>query len=127
MIQQFVEAWESHKHEVAAAFTTKEPENYAEIVRAVVEMLHKHVDYEKPDPEKVVEICSNDYQGVNAYVLQGAGYRDSKFWYVLVDYGSCSGCDSLCAAQIYDDAEDRVRDYMVLALHILQSIKEMES
>lgn len=127
MIKEFVEAWESHKHEVQAAFAANEPYEYEEIVRAVVDLMHKHVAVGwKPDPARIKKLASNEYEGTDAYVLQGGGSYPSWFWYVLVSYGSCSVCDTLQSARELPDEESRVRDYMKLALHIVQSIKAME-
>jgi len=44
-------------------------------------------------------------------------------------YGSCSGCDTLQAIQGYSDespSDEQVKDYMELALHIVQGLKKME-
>ena len=45
-----------------------------------------------------------------------------------VGYGSCSGCDTLEGIRHYNDdkpTEEQVRDYMTLALHIVQGMKRM--
>jgi hypothetical protein len=52
--------------------------------------------------------------------------------YVMTDtyYGSCSGCDTLQAISSYDDDlpnDEQVRDYMMLALHLVQKIKRLSS
>ena len=61
------------------------------------------------------------------YVIGGTGYQPRDYWYVMVYYGSCSGCDTLQAICGYTDkvTDSQVADYMTLALHILQGIKAM--
>lgn len=45
-----------------------------------------------------------------------------------VGYGSCSGCDTLEAIRDYSSEKptpEQVKDYMALALHIVQGLKKM--
>ena len=49
--------------------------------------------------------------------------------YTNTYYGSCSGCDTLQAISGYDDGlpnEEQVKDYMQLALNLLQKCKRFE-
>ena len=130
MIEAFTRAWFANLHTMREKFTAKHPDDYKDIVRAVVEMLADASDeYDKPDPERIHEIDDGDYQGTLAYVIGGSGYQPSRYWYVKVSYGSCSGCDTLQAICDYTNGEPpndgQVRDYMTLALHIVQGLREM--
>lgn len=128
MIQEFVKQWELRKSEIEAIFTENHPENYRAIVAAVVGILGEPDKYSKPDPERIHEIDDGDYQGTLIYVIAETGYQPIDYWYVKVGYGSCSGCDTLEAIRGYTDekpTEDQVKDYMTLALHIIQGIKKM--
>ena len=130
MIKAFVKAWYANLHSMREKFTAKHPDGYREVVRAVVEMLASASnDYDKPDPERIYEIDDGDYQGTLVYVIGGSGYQPSRYWYVKVGYGSCSGCDTLERIRDYrDDQPDtnQVSGYMTLALHILQGLREMD-
>lgn len=130
MIEEFTKAWFANLHTMREKFTAKHPENYKEVVRAVVEMLAAASDaYDKPDPERIHEIDDGQYQGTLVYVIGAQGYQPNRYWYVKVGYGSCSGCDTLQAICGYSDRppnDDQVRDYMTLALHIVQGLREME-
>ena len=129
MIEAFTKAWFANLHTMREKFTAKHPEDYKEVVRSVVEMLaDASDDYDKPDPERIHEIDDGNYQGTLVYVIGGSGYQPSRYWYVKVSYGSCSGCDTLEAIRGYRNEspdEEQVREYMTLALHIVQGLREM--
>lgn len=139
MIEEFTKRWFEKSHAVRTKFEEKFPANYAEIVKAVVEMLQEHDEYECPDPKRIHEIDDGDHQGTLLYVIAQGGYQPSKYWYVKVSYGSCSVCDTLKslrseACKWEDDWIDGVDDeqkkkgvdgLMTLALHIVQGLKEM--
>lgn len=129
MIEAFTKAWFANLHTMREKFTAKHPDDYKEVVRAVVEMLAaSSTDYEKPDPERIHEIDDGYYQGALVYVIGSTGYQPSRYWYVKVSYGSCSGCDTLRSICGYNDAppnDTQVSAYMTLALHIVQGLREM--
>jgi hypothetical protein len=129
MIEAFTKAWFANLHTMREKFTAKHPDNYKEVVRAVVQMLAEgSTDYDKPDPERIYEIDDGNYQGTHVYVIGEQGYQPNKYWYVKVSYGSCSGCDTLKNIKSYRDGQpdaDQVGKYMTLALHIVQGLREM--
>lgn len=131
MIAEFVEMFMSGKHALETMFSDKHPESYKEIVDAVISILNKKndEDYVKPDPKRIHEIDDGGYQGTLVYVIGSTGYQPSDYWYVKVEYGSCSGSDTLKRIRGYSNdkpTEDQVRDYMTLALHIVQKLKKMD-
>lgn len=129
MIESFVETFMTHKDEFRALFAIKHPENYKDIVEAVVSILNKyHKDYEKPDHKNVHEIDDGDYQGTLIYVIPSEGYQPDTYWVTKVAYGSCSGCDTLEAIRDYEDGapdEKQIEDYVTLCLHLIQQMKEI--
>lgn len=129
MIEEFTKAWFANLHNMRQRFTSQHPKNYKDIVRAVVEMLESSSDkYDRPDPERIHEIDDGSYQGTLVYVIGSTGYQPNRYWYVKIEYGSCSGCDTLEAIQSYGNqmpSDEQVRDYMTLALHIVQGLREM--
>lgn len=129
MDKKIVEAWDSNKAKVQAVFEAAHPDNYKDVIRAVVQMLHDASDeYEKPDPERIHEIDDGSYQGTLVYVIGATGYQPDEYWYVKVGYGSCSGCDTLQAICNYEDgkpSDEQVSEYMTLALHIIQGMRKM--
>ncbi len=128
MIQEFVDRWERGKPEIRKAFEEEHPDSYGSIVKAVVKVLHDAGQYESIDPERIHEIDDGDYQGTLLFVIAASGYQPNKYWCVKVCYGSCSGCDTLEAIRGYKNTPptpDQVDDYMTLALHIVQGLKEL--
>jgi hypothetical protein len=127
MIQKFVDRFMEKGPELRAIFAEKHPRSYESIVKAVVSILSEG-EYNSIDPERIHEINDGDYQGTLVYVIAASGYQPSTYWYVKVYYGSCSGCDTLEAIRGYDNGpptKEQVNDYMMLALHIVEGLKEM--
>lgn len=129
MIDKFVKAWDEKKDKVRAQFAAAPPRSYEEIVKAVVEILADEDEYYAPDPGRIHCIDDGDYQGTLLFVIAANNYQPSKYWAVYVSYGSCSGCDTLQAISDYSygepPTEEQLNDYMTLALHILQGLKEI--
>lgn len=135
MIKEFVEKWNKYKNDLENYFrNTKQVEynTYKEIVRLLFEkIINKDIDYAKYDTKNILVIDDGDYQGTQIFVLHKDTYQPSVEEYVYTNtyYGSCSGCDTLRAISGYDDGlpnEDQIKDYMKLALHLLQKCKYME-
>lgn len=62
-------------------------------------------------------------------IIASKAYQPSKYWYVCINYGSCSGCDTYENIRSYSNdppTEDQVKSYWTLALHIVQQMKEMD-
>lgn len=129
MIEEFTKAWFAKKDALEAAFKVKHPDDYKEIVKGLVALVLQTDDkYESPDPARVHIIDDGSYQGTLVFVIGAGGYQPDKYWYVKVSYGSCSGCDTLERIRMYEGdtpTEQQVRDYMTLALHIVQGMKLM--
>ena len=129
MIKEFVDIYQNNKDAIREALRTKHPEDYAELVKAVVTLINKNSKgYDNPDPDRITAIDHGDYQGTLLFVIGAEGYQPNKYWYVKISYGSCSGCDTLEGIREYDNnppTEKQVDDYMTLALHIVQGLKLM--
>jgi hypothetical protein len=129
MIEKFVLQWEKNKHLIQRVFELKHPESYKDVVHAVIDSLYDEDSddyYERPSSTRIHEIDDGDYQGTLLYVIGASGYQPSTYWYVKVGYGSCSACDTLKGIRNYEDdtpTPEQVKEYMVLALHIIQGLK----
>ena len=134
MIEAFTKAWDQRKHEIEIKFQNGHPDSYRDIVEAVIWILSESDDFNNPDPGRITVIDHGDYQGNLLFIIAADGYQPSDYWFVMVGYGSCSGCDTLAdivsMESSYDDegneqspSEAQVKDYMTLALHILQGLK----
>lgn len=127
MIEKFIETYMKNKHQIEHKLKTAHVEEYKDLVKMVIETIHDEDDYESPDPERIHEINDGDYQGTLLYLIAASGYQPDRYWYVKIAYGSCSGCDTLQNIQGYSDeppTEQQIKDYMTLALHIVQGLKE---
>lgn len=128
MIDKFIELFDKNRENLEKVFSEKHPEEYTDIVREVVKIL-KNSDYNYPDPERIHRIDDGDYQGTLVFIIGEEGYQPSNYWYVKVYYGSCSGCDTLQSITDYSSdapTESQVKEYMTLALHIVQGLKAMQ-
>jgi hypothetical protein len=127
VIQNFIDRFMANQAAIEAKFKAAHPESYEDIVRVVVDAV-KGDEYDHMDPSRIHTIDDGDYQGTLLFVIASSGYKPSKYWYVKVGYGSCSGCDTLQDIRGYTDepvTDQQLRDYMTLALHIVQGLKEM--
>lgn len=133
MIKEFVKKWDKYKKDLEDYFRNTEQEEYdtyKEIVEALFEkVINKDIDYGKYDTENILVIDDGDYQGTQIFILHRRTYQPSVEEYVYTNtyYGSCSGCDTLQSFATWGlPSENQVKDYMELALHLLQKCKYME-
>ena len=131
MIQKFVDKFLRDKKDLIKQLKKEHPSDYATLVKMVITLITSEDEYFDPDPDRITAINYSDYQGTILFVIACKGYQPSTFWAVCVNYGSCSGCDTLQA--IAEDTDDyqydkppnqrQVDQYMTLSLHIVQSIR----
>lgn len=129
MIKDIVERFMQAKPKLEKRLKEAHPGTYETLVQMVVEAINPCRLPELPDHDRIVEIDHGDYQGTVVFVIGEAGYQPDTYWYVQIAYGSCSACDTLQGIQGYDDTpptNEQVRQYMTLALHIVQRMKVME-
>ncbi len=128
MIKEFVDEFFLKKEYLESIFAERHPSDYIDIVKIVVGGLAKDNDNIELDVDRITEIDPGHYQGTLLYVIAETGYQPRNYWYVKVSYGSCSHCDTLQSIQGYSDEkpnEEQIKDYMTLALHIVQGLKKM--
>lgn len=127
MIKEFVERWEANKDKIREFFINKPPESYQDVVETVVaNITDEEYGDVSPDPKRIHMIDDGDYQGTLLFVIAEKGYQPDTYYFCKIDYGSCSGCDTL--QQVRDDlkGDKQIDAYMQLALHVVQNLKEME-
>lgn len=135
MIKEFVEAWNANKDKLFVHFSTHEQidyDSYEKLVKLLFEIVvnpyleeHYNSGY---NIDRLHEINDGDYQGTLLYLLPTDEYQPPACHYVatFVEYGSCSGCDTLLGISNYDEgmpSEEQVKGYMTLCLNILQHCK----
>lgn len=125
MIREFVDVFNEHKDELGTKID-EEHLTYTALVKLLVKLLHDHLhDYSKPDPFRVTVIDDGDYQGNKLYIIGESCYQPSRYWSIFVPYGSCSHCDTIQSIWEEKDPEVRRKDYLTLALHMVQSMKQL--
>lgn len=130
MIQEFIDRFILNKEKLAGVFTEKHPDDYMNLVVETIRLITDKEEYGifNPSPNRIHQIDDGDYQGTLLFVIAAKGYQPSKYWYVKVNYGSCSGCDTLQSIRMYGDEKptpEQIKDYLTLALHIVEGLKEM--
>ena len=86
--------------------------------------------------KKITVVDDGDYQGTLLFLVPEKCYQPHNYWSSKVYYGSCSGCDTFQAIQsdtTYDFetetysklSENQISEYMLLALHLLQAMREV--
>jgi len=131
MIAEFVTRFDAKREELRAQFKACRPDNYAALVRTVVEAIQGEYGSEQSlDPERIHEIDDGDYQGTLLFVIAAQGYQPSTYYAAAVSYGSCSGCDTLQSIGEYSEeppTDAQANEYLTLALHVVQNLKEVSS
>lgn len=135
MIKEFCLAWEKNKDKLKKYLRTTPQGNYSSY-EALVKLIFKIVInpderiYDQYDTKNIVSIDDGDYQGTLIFILHRDTYQPdlSDYVFTSVDYGSCSGCDTLLSISGYEDglpSDEQVEDYMTLCLHLLEHCKFM--
>lgn len=132
MVNEFVQAFMENKDQIRHAFSMSFPTRYEQIVKEVVKAISDHKsDYPwKPDYEKIHVIDDGSYQGRLLFIIPERRYQPYQYWYAMINYGSCSCCDTLMGIgyrSSYDTppTERQLDDVMTLALHVVQRMHEM--
>lgn len=136
MIKEFVERWDKYKGDLEKYFRNTRQEEYSDyedIVKALFKEVinKKEIDGYEFDLDKMTIIDDGDYQGTRIFIIPLDTYQPSVEEYVITNtyYGSCSGCDTLLAISSYVGGipdEEQVKDYIELALHLLQKCRWLE-
>ena len=137
MIKFCVEKWDKNKEELEADILFNLEYylecNYLELVQKVVHFIfndgeESEIYTDKYNVEKITEIDNGDYQGTLLYLIPSDTYQPASYDYLLtyVEYGSCSGCDTLQNAQSgvrygEGNVQEVVSDFMTLCLHLVQN------
>jgi hypothetical protein len=132
MILNYVKQWEERKHLLEQWLNENEPNSY----ESIYEMLFNLVvtkpnddEYSEWDWGRFVKIDDGSFQGNEIYILCSNEYQPSLTDYIFtsVAYGSCSVCDTFQSIEMLEDKAERVKQYMTLALHMVQETKSFNT
>jgi len=136
MIQEFVKAWNENKNRLKEYFMTHQISQYNEYKDLVFLLFDLVINpylsvFDRLDIDKMHIIDDGDYQGDYVFLIHKDCPQPKPCDYIVttVDYGSCSGCDTLLGIiskfpdeDIYPK-EEETNEYMTLCLHLLQKCK----
>lgn len=138
MIRYCIKKWNENKEKLREFLKMQKGLyqcEYLDLVIAVVEHVLNPSDNDydfKWDSKNITMIDNGDYQGTLLFLIPQDTYQPYEYDYLItyVNYGSCSGCDTLMSIQsseICDEdylTDEQVKDYMVLCKDILTNIKK---
>ena len=137
MIKYCIEKWDKNKDLLRSALDNNKLLNHAlnkndddpleyleykDLVKLTVMFILN--DENEWDENKIKEIDDGDYQGTLLYLIPEDTYQPASSEYLMtfVEYGSCSGCDTLQAIQCFLDTKDRnetINDLMILCKDLI--------
>ena len=137
MDKKIIEKWDKYKGDLEKTLRRKNLYDleYSDLMALVVkEIFNKGCDeYDDPwDIENITKIDNGGYQGTILWLIPRKTYQPCEYEYLMtyVNYGSCSGCDTLLSIQsnIYWEeretnnySETVIKDIMTLCLHLVQN------
>jgi len=131
MIKKFVPYWDKNKRDLENYFRAN-PQSEYDSYEKLVKQLFRYVI--NPNAELgqdfslvIHAIDDGNYSGTLLFLIHRDSYQPEAQDYVMtyVDYGSCSGCDTLLSISKYGSglpSEEQVSDYMTLCLHLFQHL-----
>ena len=135
MIQEIIKRWEENKYKLEEYFsTTKQVKfaSYEAIVQKIFELVINSDEdsYERFNINKMTVIDDGYYQGTQIFIIPKDTYQPNIDDYLITHtyYGSCSGCDVIEGIRNYSSGlptEQQVKEYMILALHLVQKMKRI--
>lgn len=132
MIPEVIKQWDDKKHLLEEYFKTTIQDEYAGSYKSILEKVITYVITNKDEYEYnakgITEIDDGDYQGTKIFLIPLDTYQPSASDYLITNtyYGSCSGCDTLQAISYKTEEvpnEEELKEYMLLALHLVQKMK----
>lgn len=130
MIDAFVQRFDEKRDDIKQMIRdgVRDPD-YETLFGYVVTALSNPEDYMgTPDPERIHRVDDGHYQGTLVFVVAETGYQPSQYWATKVNYGSCSGCDTLQRILGWSEealTDTQVEDLFTLCLHMLQNMVEV--
>jgi len=135
MIKYCKEKWNANKEKLEAVLRNDTHLNdcdYMYLLKLTVEnILNTGIDTfterDRLSVENITEVDNGDYQGTLLFLIPYDCYQPNEMEYLMtfIDYGSCSGCDTLMGIQDYGEkppTEDQVKEYMMLCKDMIMNM-----
>lgn len=133
MIKYFINKWDKNKNDLEKYIRENIQEKYAnsyeDLLKQVIRIVFNDGEERRPFVDDVIQtIDFGDYQGTLILSFSTHAYQpnENEIFYTVIEYGSCSGCDTLqniCWCDSEKPNEEQVKDYMTLCLHMVRRIK----
>ena len=125
MLKYCKDKWSKNEELLRQALSFEELDclGYKDLVKLTVKWILNggENDFQNWDYNNITCIDNGDYQGTLLYLIPENTYQPAEYQYLMtyVNYGSCSGCDTLQSIQ-FKDCE--VSEYMKLCKDIVCNI-----
>lgn len=133
MIQKYIDEFQKNKDKLSAylmATPQDEYDSYKKLLIKTIELClnNSELYYKNFDINKITVIDDGDYQGTLLFLIPFDTYQPAEYEYITtyVDYGSCSGCDTLLEISRYDSDfpnKTQVKAYLTLCLHMVERME----
>jgi hypothetical protein len=131
MILHYVKQWEERKHLLEQWLNKNEPVSYKHIYMMLFKLVITRSERGELewDWKRFKVLDNGDYQGNKIFILCSNVYQPELTDYIFtsVEYGSCSACDTFQWIEMLEDKAERVKQYMTLALHMVQETKSFNT
>lgn len=132
MLKILVKKWDKNKEKLRKVLSeTINCIEYKDLVKLTFSTIYNDGDesfeypYRELNCNRITEIDNGDYQGTLLFLIPFKTYQPCEYEYLMtyVNYGSCSGCDTLLA--ITDDnwnrrfSDKQVSDLLILCKDII--------
>ena len=139
MIKYCLEKWDKNKtaleNEIRKNYKKYMTCAYIELVKSVVNFVmndENNSSFNRWDAERIHEIDDGDYGGTLIYLIPTDDYEPSASDYLVtfVEYGTCSGCDTLLYLQSLIDCDaasftdNQIKEYMQLCKDIVTNTRK---
>lgn len=131
MIQKYIDKFQKNKsklYDYFAATPQSEYDTYKKLLIKTIEICINDSMEPEIDAAAITQINDGDYQGTLLYIIPLSTYQPAEWEYLTtyVNYGSCSGCDTLLGISCYDSDlpnKTQVKDYLTLCLHMVERME----
>lgn len=134
MIVEYIDRFREIKEDLHKSFMETPPECYSHICTRTLKMMFEDSEEYSgvPDYDTIHVIDDGDYQGTYLFLIPEKTYQPHDYYLIKVWYGSCSGCDTFQANELWS-REDCTEQELIeeadgnvtMALHMIESIKKV--
>lgn len=133
MIKYCLDKWNKNHKRLEEVMSTDRHLNvcdYSYLVKLVVDNILNDEENgyaDTWDSNHITLIDNGDYQGTQLFLIPAKVYQPGEYAYLMtyVNYGSCSGCDTLLSIQRWGDetpTPEQLSDFMMLCKDLITNM-----